>query len=125
MKRERNAGNMEYGNTFIENLYIRGISADEVETIVTFNKLEGEAIIYTTDNTVLTKLKRNIKLNPDEWKLVRFSTRSSNDGESEVTSVEVSCPKKYISFKSSKRKMSEEQRKSASERFKKMWEEKK
>lgn len=122
MKQERNAGNMEYGNTFIENLYIRGVSADEVETIVTFNKLEGEAIIYTTDNTVLTKLKKNIKSNPDEWKLVRFSTHSSNDSENEITSVEVSCPKKYISFRSSKRRISEEQKKKASERFKKMWE---
>lgn len=115
---------MEYGNTFIENLYIRGISSDEVETIINFTKLEDKAIIYTTDNTVLTKLKKRIKSNPGEWKIVRMFTRVSDNGKSEITGVEISCPKKYISFKSYSRKVSEEQKKLASERFKKMWEEK-
>ena len=124
MKRERNVFNMECGNTFIENLIIKGVPANEVETIVTFTKLEDEAIIYTTDNTVLTRLKKNMKSNPNEWKFVRFFKQSTNDCIGEVVGVEISCPKKYISFRSSNHKISEEQKKKASERFKKMWEEK-
>lgn len=112
---------MEYDTTFVENLCIKGVPSDEVETIVTFSKLENEAIIYTTDNTVLTKLKKQIKSNPDEWKIIRISTHGSGKNSEELQSIEISCPKKYVSFKSSNRKMSEEQKRKASERFKKMW----
>lgn len=100
----------------INKIVFHGNSEDEKETIISFVKGSTVAYIYTADNTVLTKLKKNVNANPKEWKL--HNVYRSSDS---YAAVEVTCPKKYISFrgKSKSREMTEEQKKAASERLKK------
>ena len=100
----------------IDSITLRGTSEDEKETIISFTKGNTVAYVYTADNSVLTKIKKHMKANPKEWKL-----HNVYRNDNEYVAVEVTCPKKYISFrgKSKSREMTEEQKKATSERLKK------
>ena len=100
----------------ISDVTIKSRCGEEMETIINYNRSDDTAIISTADNTVLTKLKKAVKQNPDEYKVL--SVYRNWDGD--VTEVSVSCPKKYISFRTRtvKRELTDEQKSAASERLK-------
>lgn len=89
---------------------------DEQETIVQISRINGKATVYTSDTTMLTKLHKLMKKNPEEWRLVHQDTVNG-----EVVSETFECPKKLISFRAStsSRVMTEEQRQAAAERLRK------
>ena len=91
---------MEYTKDYIEGIVFSGLCREEVETCINFSRYDdNNAYIFTSDNTVLTRLKKLL--------------------------VEVTFPKDLISFRSGHRDMTEEQKQAAGERMKKMWEDKK
>ena len=53
----------------INDLSITGVSADEQETTINYGRTDKEAEVYTSDNTVLTKIKNMFNSDDCEWKL--------------------------------------------------------
>lgn len=88
------------------------ISIDEQETIIIIPRNSNTAKISTTDQTMVTRLNNLCKKAPEHYKLVR--TDGEYENFYEVTD------KAFISFRSKKKEVSEEQRAAASERFKQM-----
>lgn len=115
---------MKYA-TYEENLKfvlehnIKGLLAQETETIIISNKAEERATVETTDNSELTRLKKLLKANPAEWRLEDF-TVSGSDAEV-LTSVVASFPKNLLSLRTATLKidMTEEQRAKIKENLKK------
>lgn len=100
----------------INDLLITGVSADEQETTINFSRTDKEAEVYTSDNTVLTKIKNMFSSDDCEWKLKNVV----KDQKGNVVSVFFSVPKKLISLraKTVKSSLTDEQKQAAAERLK-------
>jgi hypothetical protein len=87
------------------------LSAEERETIITFDDSSNECEIYTCSRPMMTKLDRLCKDNPKNYKLVKKDAYSKTYHTS----------KRFISFRSGavKRELTEEQKAKAAERLKK------
>ena len=100
-----------------------GLNISEQETSVSFTRDSDICIVYTSDNTVMTKLDKLASSDKSpHWKL-KEEHRLING---ELIGKTYETHKRLISFRSniSTREMSEEQKEAASERFKQMWKEK-
>ena len=99
---------------------ITGVEKEDQETGVSITALSDDMVVYTSDNTTWTKLKRLIKSNPTEWKLIRASSTVGKPDK--LVYVEVRGPKKYLSFRTKEtgNKLSAEARAEAAERLKKI-----
>lgn len=97
-----------------------GVSANEQETVISFSRNDKRAIVSTTDTTVMTKLDKYVSSGETEWTLDREETLAGD-----VVEKIYSVPKKYISFRSKTRKVSDELAAAAAERLKKAREGKK
>jgi hypothetical protein len=71
-----------------------GVELSEQETIINIMRTEDRAEIYTSDSTMITKLDRKVKENPDIWKILTENTVSGK-----VVSKTYSCPKKLVSLR--------------------------
>ena len=93
-----------------------GLSVNEQETVVNFERNTDKATVYTSDATMLTKLHKLMEKSPKEWRLI---DKGRVNGD--VVSETFECPKRLISFRTStaSRVMTEEQREAAAERLKK------
>ena len=100
----------------INDLVITGVSTDEQETTINYGRNDEEAEVYTSDNTVLTKIKNIFSSDDCEWKLKNVV----KDKKGNVVSVFFSVPKKLISLraKTVKSNLTDEQRRAAAERLK-------
>ena len=100
----------------INDLVITGVSTDEQETTINYGRNDEEAEVYTSDNTVLTKIKNIFSSDDCEWKLKNVV----KDKKGNVVSVFFSVPKKLISLraKTVKSNLTDEQRRVAAERLK-------
>ena len=100
----------------INDLSITGVSADEQETTINFSRTDKEAEVYTSDNTVLTKIKNMFNSDDCEWKLKDVV----KDQERNVVGVFFIVPKKLVSLraKTVKSSLTDEQRRAAAERLK-------
>lgn len=100
----------------INDLSITGVSADEQETTINYGRIDKEAEVYTSDNTVLTKIKNMFNSDDCEWKLKDVV----KDQEGNVVGVFVTVPKKLISLraKTVKSNLTDEQKRAAAERLK-------
>ena len=104
------------GKMNINDLLITGVSADERETTINFSRTDKEAEVYTSDNTVLTKIKNMFNSDDCEWKLKDVV----KDQDGNVVGVFFIVPKKLISLraKTMKSSLTDEQRRAAAERLK-------
>ena len=100
----------------INDLVITGVSTDEQETTINYGRNDEEAEVYTSDNTVLTKIKNIFSSDDCEWKLKNVV----KDKKGNVVSVFFSVPKKLISLraKTVKSSLTDEQKQAAAERLK-------
>ena len=79
---------------------------DIQETQISFTRGDGRMEIYTTDNTMLTKLKRLVNISPEEYRTERvIRSRKGN-----AVAVVVSAPVGFLTLRSKKRECSEAQR---------------
>lgn len=86
------------------------IPLEEQETVIHFMRGEDFATISTTDSTMITKMDRLCRSNPDMYCL------KSDDGYSKI----YQCREKsMVSLRSKKREVTDEQRKAAGERMRK------
>lgn len=100
----------------MEEILTKSTPIYEQETHVSYMRDEDYAEIYTSDTTQMTRLDKLYENNPDMYSLLKDTGRGKiyrcND-------------KSMISFRQKKREISDEQKKAASERFKKMHEDRK
>lgn len=85
---------IQYYKEHLEEL-IFNVPKEERETVINYNYNDNYATIYTSDKTVLTKLKKNMAHNPNEYKLIKLTCNFNG-----ITSVTVTCPKRYVSMRS-------------------------
>ena len=74
---------------------IKGVSSEEQETTVQMSRTEDVAYVWTSDNVVVTKIKKLMERAPDQWKLVKISTNAAG----EPVGYFFECPKKLVSFR--------------------------
>ena len=88
------------------------VSPSEQETVVVIDRQTRKANIYSTDTRFINKLDK------------RYERTKEHFNEDGICAVEYEVPENLISFRSptAKRTMTEEQKKAASERLKKMQE---
>ena len=90
-----------------------GISTDEQETVINFGRNDETVTCWTSDSTWMTKMDKPIEKNPEEFKCTKEETI---DGQ--VVQKRYEFPKKYVSIRSTTRKMNltDEQRRAMAER---------
>lgn len=87
------------------------VGIEEQETHISYMRDESYAKVYTSDSTQITRLDKLCKTNPDMYKLIEDTAR----GKSYLIS-----DKGLISFRSKKREMTEEQKRIAADRMRKL-----
>ena len=94
---------------------LAGAPADEQETTIVLSRTEDKMSIWTTDNTMVTKLRALMIKNPKDYKLVNISTRNGSPA-----AYEFEAPKKLLSLRADKitRTLTDEQRAALGERLK-------
>lgn len=89
------------------------ISVDEQETVIEYYRTDDRLDIYTSDQTMITKLKKLIAKS-DEYEVV--DECKSDDGR--TLTIEVKAPKEVLKLKTqAKRKLTDEQKKALADRF--------
>lgn len=90
------------------------IPSDEQETTINLSRTEDKMSIWTTDNTMVTKLRALMIKNPKDYKLVTVSTCNGAPA-----AYEFEAPKKFLSLRSGEttRVYTDEQRAAAAERL--------
>ena len=85
---------------------------EERETVINFGRLDKTASVYTSVETVMTKLDKFVKQDTG-WKL-----KDSDTCQGDLVSKTYECPVEFISFRSKKvtRELTEEQRARMAER---------
>lgn len=93
-----------------------GITLEEQETVIQFNRTDAHATIYTSDSTIMTKLDKLCDSSPDYYKLTKTETVEGKV----VTKFYRLEDKTRISFRSKKveRNLTEEQKEQFRERIK-------
>lgn len=92
-------------------------SMEEQETVITFSRGDGRAQIYTSDNTVLTKIRKCMS-SSDEYSLDRIiQIRPSENSPAVPSAVEVSCPVEFICFRKGRKELTDEQKEAARQRL--------
>lgn len=91
------------------------IPSDEQETTINLSRAEDKMSIWTTDNTMVTKLRALMIKNPKDYKLVTVSTCNGAPA-----AYEFEAPKKFLSLRADKitRTLTDEQRIALGERLK-------
>lgn len=74
---------------------IVGVPTDEAETTVQFDRSGDIMNICTSDNTVVTKLRRLLKEHPEAYTLTRIST----DKDGNHVFYTLTAPKKLLTFR--------------------------
>lgn len=97
-----------------------GIRLEEQETVVNFYRTDHRMSIYTSDQTMITKLMKLLKKSEQNeeagYMLVREEKMNGR-----VVAIEVSAPKHLLSLRTPKKKheLSDEERQSLAERMRK------
>lgn len=90
------------------------VPTEEQETLISWSRNDEKVKVYTSDNTVLTKLKKLSEAAPDKYKLV--SVVNNQDGSAYSVTFEVN--KKCVSLRQGKeREYTEEQKQEMLERM--------
>lgn len=102
---------------------ITSLSKEERETTISFYEDEKILTLVTSSNRMLTKLKKCMRENPNEYKCYLLSI----DENKEPTGYEFIFPTKYLKFTKKAREgrvFTEEEKKQAAERLKRAREKK-
>ena len=94
---------------------LMGVPSEEQETSITFERNSDKMTIWTSDNTMVTKLKKLMVKNPTEYVLVSISTCGG-----QPVMYEIEAPKELLLLRNVRVAcvMTEEQRTECAERLK-------
>ena len=89
-----------------------GIRLEEQETVVNFYRIDHRMSIYTSDQTMITKLMKLLKKSEQNEEAGYIPVREEKMG-GRVVAIEVSAPKHLISLRmpKKKRELTDEERK--------------
>lgn len=99
-----------------------GVPLADQETVIQFSRNSDEVTIWTSDSTVMTKMDKRCKKSPEYYECIRIDYFQDDGSVSSKTYI--LKDKNMLSFRQSKRVVTEEQRLAAGERFRAMWESK-
>lgn len=86
---------------------------EEQETHINWSRGDARAKIYVSDVTTMTRLDKLVAAEGTEWKL----DKEYREKDGRVHGKFYSCPVEFISFRSKRVTMSEEQKEAAAERM--------
>lgn len=69
---------------------------EEQETVINISRTDDTVEIWTSDNTMVTRLGRMLKMFPNNWKCYE----GSKDAQGNLSGYFFECPKRAISFRS-------------------------
>ena len=101
----------------IEELKTIDCPGEEQETTIVFTRNDTHMQIYTSDNTMLTKLKRLVKEDGGLWKCWCAGLNSGGN----PTGYFFEGPKNMLTLRGKKRELTEEQKLASANRMKQMW----
>lgn len=85
-----------------QDLYMRGLPAEEYETVIIIRRTDKTATVSTTDPTMLTKIKRCVKTEENKWELVSVTHPTDDPDPLHIVELVMSAPKKLIALRSGK-----------------------
>lgn len=89
------------------------LTIEEQETHINWSRGDARAKIYVSDVTTMTRLDKLVAAEDSDWTL----DKEYREKDGSVTGKFYSCPVEFISFRSKRVAMSDEQRKAAAERM--------
>ena len=89
------------------------LTIEEQETHINWSRGETRARIYASDVTTMTKLDKLVAAECSEWKL----EKEHREKDGRIDGKFYSCPVEFISFRSKRVVMSEEQKKAIAQRL--------
>lgn len=109
---------LNYYKDHLEELAIRGLSADEWETVVVIPHT-GTTRVSTSDPSVFYKFRRMLRDPGCEWKLMGISRSSISDDPTTIVEACFETDSKLVSFRNAKitRELTDEQRAAVADRF--------
>lgn len=100
-------------NIKVEDIELVKVAGYEAETTIGWMRGADKVSIFTSDNTILTKLKKCMAKNPSQW----TCKESGRDRDGYVVGYLFTAPRKAVRLVGGNEK-SEEQKQAASERMK-------
>lgn len=109
---------LNYYKDHLEELAIRGLSADEWETVVVIPHT-GTTRVSTSDPSVFHKFRRMLRDPSCEWKLMGISRSSISDDPTTIVEACFETDSKLVSFRNAKitRELTDEQRAAVADRL--------
>lgn len=101
--------------------------SEEQETTINISRVDSQMTIFTSDNTMLTKIRKKAFLPEEEGSLIRkdwkcwegtMSAKNANEEEPHPTGYFFLAPKKLLSFRGEVRVLTEEEKMAAALKFK-------
>lgn len=89
------------------------LTIEEQETHINWSRGDARAKIYVSDVTTMTRLDKLVETEGSEWTL----DKEYREKDGSVTGKFYSCPVEFISFRSKRVVLSEEQKKAMAERL--------
>lgn len=89
------------------------LTIEEQETHINWNRGDARAKIYVSDVTTMTRLDKLVSAEGSEWKL----DKEYREKDGRVSGKFYSCPVEFISFRTKRKEMTEEQKKEFAERM--------
>lgn len=114
---------LEYYKEHLDDLVIRTTCAEEQETVIVIPR-KGATRLSTSDNMMLTKMRRVLKDPDTSWRLVDVSVAANETDPRAVTELAFEANEKLVSIRPAKRtrELTDEQRAAIIERFRKQGE---
>ncbi len=94
---------------------INSIPTEEQETVINYSRMEKAVSIFTSDQTVITRLDKLCEKAPEYYQVTEVTI--SNVTNRVLTKVYSVSDKSVISYRPGKRKLSEEQKKAIAEQL--------
>ena len=89
------------------------LTIEEQETHINWSRGDARARIYVSDVTTMTRLDKLVAAEDSEWKL----EKEYREKDGRIDAKFYSCPVEFISFRSKRVVMSEEQKKAMAQRL--------
>ena len=114
---------LEYYKEHIDDLVIRTTCGEEQETVIVIPR-KGTTRLSTSDNIMLTKMRRVLKDPDTGWRLVGVSVAANETDPRAVTELAFESDEKLVTIRPAKRtrELTDEQRAAIVERFRKQGE---
>lgn len=114
---------LEYYREHLDDLVIRTTCAEEQETVIVIPR-KGATQLSTSDNMMLTKMRRVLKDPDTAWRLVDVSVTVNETDPWAVTELAFETDEKLVAIRPAKRtrELTDEQRAAIVERFRKQGE---